>query len=200
MRAAGIDLAFVRNACAVVIGEDAKPWRIVAMREWLPDGTPLVPTATCRAIAAECVKHGVTVASADGHYRELLREELSAVDIALVDAPAAPFEAWEPTQLAFLEDRVRVPFDEGLQGELEKVRFTYESGGRTAVHLDTSADGSHSDKAAALALCVWLLDQAQDTGRILGGRAARGAANVQTVSELAASLRMAPGARARRLL
>lgn len=173
MIVAGIDLAFVRNACGLVIGADGNPWRITHTQQWTPTAGPLRPTETCRAIAQACAARGVELAAADGHYRELLREQLDAVGIPLADSPSEPYAAWEPTQLAFLEDRIQVVRDDDLAAELERVRFTYASGGRTAVHLETSADGAHSDKAAALALCCWLMSESVSTGSMLGGRARR---------------------------
>lgn len=172
MRVCGADLGFSANHSAIVIGETG---RILYMREWMPTAGALRPSVVCREIAAECIRWEVATIAADGFYRLTLAEELEAARVrtALVNAPAAPADAWLPTQQAFLEGRIILPHDEGLREELESVRFTRESGGRIAVHLETSADGAHSDKAAALALCVWLMGESADTGRMLGGRTVR---------------------------
>ncbi len=181
---AGVDLAFIRNSTALVIGDGRAIGRdptgaslmhttVATTRAWLPDGSPLDPRKVCREIARDCAAAGVTVVSADGHYVALLMAELEDVRIEFEPAPSTPWDAWEPTQLAFLEGRIDVPFDEDLRAELQAARVTYETGGRTVVHLETTADGSHSDKAAALALCVWLTQRAEESGRMLGGSTVR---------------------------
>lgn len=177
-RVAGIDLAFRRNSCGLAIGDPAPVPRvprrtILFVREWQPTGSALVPSATCAEIAAECERWGVTIAAADGHYIETLREAMDAVHIALVDAPSRPSDAWLPMQEDVIEDEIDIIEHERLRLQMQAVKFTYESGGLVKVHQDVASDGSHGDIASAVVLADWLMREGADTGRILGGRVQR---------------------------
>jgi hypothetical protein len=160
VRAAGVDLAFRRNSSALAVGvgdSDARTVAVERVREWRPRGTPLVPSAVCAEVVAECVEARVTHVVADGHYVEHLREHTRAAGLVLVDAPG-PSETWQLTaRVAREAGRLRLPEHDRLRLQLEAVRFTYEAQGRVSVQLDTAADGSHGDLAAAVNLCVWRL-------------------------------------------
>lgn len=168
MRVAGVDLAMARNSSAVAMGEHFGPRkRITHVREWKPDGRPMVPSVVCGEIAAECKRWGVSVVAADLHYIETLREALDAVRIELVQAPAKPSDAWLPTQEDILEGRIDIIPHERLRLQLQAAKLSYEPGGITKVHQDVASDGSHGDIASAMVLANWLLHETESTGRML---------------------------------
>lgn len=186
MSVAGIDLAFKTNSSGLAIAEPAERKRIVSVHEWQPGATALVPSIVCRDIARRCVEAGVTIAGADGHYIETLREALDVVGIQLVDAPAVPSVAWLLLQEDVLDGVADIVAHERLRVQLEAVKFSYESGGVVKVHQDLASDGSHGDLASAVAVAWWLMHETADTGRMLGGRVSRAGSQQPTVAELIA--------------
>lgn len=157
--AAGGDLGFARNSSSLAIVHDLGDQVVLAeLLERRATATArLSPSAVCAEFAAVARGHGCPAITADGHYRETLREHLLAADLALRPAPSPPSEAWVALRAAAREGRLRVPEHPLLRAQLAAVRSRLAPSGQIAITQPTTPDGRHGDLAAALALAVWSL-------------------------------------------
>lgn len=154
---AGADFGFRSDSSALAIAHLTGERIVVGkLREIRPEpGKPLKPSETVTAFREECVEHGCSYVTADGHYREAIVEHLG--DIQFADAPSAPHEAFVRARTLMREDRVRLPRNERLLRQLREVEARPLPGGGMSIHMPRWRTGGHGDlaQAAVLAIAGW---------------------------------------------
>lgn len=161
---AGADLGFTRNsACLALLHEtrptDEHPAGLVVLaqleeRQPTP-GKPLKPSAVCKEFAGILRSHGGHNVTADGHYKESLREWLDPAGLYLEPAPPS-VEAMTALRAAMREGEIRLT-GERLREQLVAMKSRRTVGDREQLIIPTAVDGSHSDAASAVANAAWAL-------------------------------------------
>jgi len=156
---AAVDLGFVRNAATLCVLSGRGDASVVLLQEHLPSaGKPLVPSEVCRDFAKSLLEAGCSMAVADAHYRETLREHTDQVGVSLYES-CGPAERFLALRTALRAGQVRMhpehPLAGRLRQQLRSIHARHTTGGQLAIHLPGGLDGSHGDLADVLARCVW---------------------------------------------
>lgn len=156
---AATDLAFVRNSAVLAMSvRDGSRNNIFHLEEVRPGGEPLVPSEVCVGFGGRMASAGVRSVVADTHYRETLRESVSALGVALV-ASCGPVERMVSFRDALRAGRVRMwkhhPLRRRVTAQMSKITGGLLPGGGYNVKLPKEADGSHCDLVDCIARLVW---------------------------------------------
>jgi hypothetical protein len=175
--AAGADLGFRRNSCAIVIARAARRTSDGAThfeakfdREWVPGSAYLRPGEVLSEMAEIAQEHGVDTVCSDLHYVETLREHLDRVEIPLTDFPnqqSAIVRAYVRTRVLLTSGCIDLSGASPLL--IEQLKQTTQKVDSSGVHISNpEVGGRHGDIASALIAALYALDTEQ-AGESVGG-------------------------------
>lgn len=184
---AAADFGFVSDSSALCIVQlVASFYRLSELIELRPEkGAPLQPSAVVTEFALACKRYGVRKPAADGHYREAIREHLSAAKLELRPLPEGQngkIEQYSQVRALLHEGRCRIGRDaKKLITQLREVVAKPTPGGGLSITSPRKKTG-HGDLASAYVGAVW-------SAAHHGTRDARVSQNLQNMLERGRRLR-----------
>jgi hypothetical protein len=157
---AGIDLAFSGDSSALVVIQRQDTKVVVlhcSMRSPTPK-KPLVPSEVLLQFAKEAKAFGCREFAADSHYIETAREIARNNGLTVVAGPRGAkdiLRAYMYVRDLLREDKLLLPDDPKLLGQLKSVMQQPHSGGGLSVVLPRNQGSGHADLVSALVAAVW---------------------------------------------
>ncbi|MFW5875729.1 MAG: hypothetical protein ACOCXM_03235 [Myxococcota bacterium] len=156
--AAGVDAAFVNDACTcIVAAREGDRVRVLCIDEIRPEkGSPLSPSAVVARWVRILEPYGVLTVHGDQHYYHALREALIGSRIVMSQIPGGQQgkrEIFETTRTMAAEGRLVLPRHRRLVSQLREIMAAPTPGGGMTIKAPRKA-GSHGDLVSALvAVC-----------------------------------------------
>jgi hypothetical protein len=157
---ASADFAFVHDSSALAIVQlVAGFYQLSELLELRPGkDAPLQPSAVVAEFAIVCQRYGVRRAAADGHYREAIREHLTASSLdlrALPEGQSGKIEMYSQTRALLHEGVCRISRDaKKLISQLREVVAKPTPGGGLSITSPRKQSG-HGDLVSAYVGAIW---------------------------------------------
>jgi hypothetical protein len=137
---------------------DGKHHHVADVLELRPTkGKPLQPSAVVAEFAKVAKRYGAASVIADGHYRESIREHLTAHGLTIIAAPEGlngKLETYARTRAVLHEGKLRLPDNARLLTQLRSVLSRPTPGGGLSIISPRRAGTGHGDIVSALVLAV----------------------------------------------
>lgn len=162
---AGADFGFVSDSSALAIVQCVEGlFHLSELLELRPSkGAPLQPSAVFERFAGVALSYGGRDLTADGHYRESVREHLTANGLVLQAAPegqAGKVQMYTRARTLLHEGRVRLPNHPRLLQQLRDVVARPTPGGGLQITSPRrSGVGGHGDLVSAFVAALWRCEQ-----------------------------------------
>jgi hypothetical protein len=164
---AGLDMGLKRDSAALaVVYQRSGVSYLADLLEIRPTpGRHLKPSEVVRTFAETMKRHTCSMAMADGHYSESVREVLDEYNFDLIPAPSDPAAAYVRVRALMREGRVRIPKHDKLIRQLRATQGVPTVGGRVSIQHPRNA-GGHGDLVAAMVLAFYqsVGDQVAEAG------------------------------------